>query len=369
MSEATDKSKPNGEGRDTDTKSGELYMPPPDSQGSPAPAGGATKPAEAPLPPPPSFGRQMAQLIIIPAIIVAVAVGVALLFGKLGAPQSLDNEFLRLEQSSGGGRMALGLQDPRYQERCRAAANIATQLPEIKSDDERAKMSKRLITILSSNVTPDEDQLQVYLLLAIGMLGRDEALPVILERAASPHDNVREAVVNAIVRWPNGEKARAALPQIRAMVADKSPTTGATSAFTVGFLSQRGDESSIAALRGAMGNTETKYREVKWNAAIALARLGDEGGAKFVADVLLDRKALSQMSAGEEGAELAINMPVGMQDRVILRSLGSAEAIDHPAVWQKVRELSTQDANKAIQKVARELTIKKDEPKHSAKGE
>lgn len=368
MSDATDKTTPDGDGHRADEKTGELYMPPASGRGSPAPAGDAAKPGDAPLPPP-SFGRQMAQLIIIPGIIVAVAVGVALLFSNLGAPQSLDNEFLRLEQSSGGGRMALGLQDPRYQERCRAAANIATRLPEIKTDEEREKMSKRLIGILANNVTPEEDQLQVYLLLAIGMLGRDEALPVIVERSTSPHDNVREAVVNAIVRWPNGEKAREALPRVREMVADNSPATGATAAFTVGFLSKRGDETSIAALRGAMGNTETKYREVQWNAAIALARLGDEAGARYVADALLDRKALSQLPSGEEGASLAINMPQAMQDRVLLRSLGSVEAIDSPLVWAKVREIAKSDPSKGIQKVAKELVIKKDAANPGAKAE
>lgn len=308
------------------------------------------------VPAPPSLGRQMAQLVIIPGVIVLVAVGVALLFGKVAsASDSLENQLLKLKQSSGAGKMAFDLQDPRYKDRSLAAYNIATLIPTLKEPADRLKVSKALTEILERHVSPQEEMLQVYLLTAIGQLGQEGGLDAIRQRLTAEHAKVREGAVGGILAWPNPQEARIALPALTAALNDASPMVREKAAAAVGELATAGDDAAIKALREAASASGSEMREVVWNASIALARLGDAQGARFVADVLLDRSALAQMPEGEAGSAAQEKMSRTTQDHVILSTLAAARTMTDPQVWDKIREIADRDPNRAVQSAARQL--------------
>ena len=330
----------------------------------PPPLPGETDAASAPVvvPAPPSFGRQAAQLVVIPALIVAVAVGVALLFGKIaGTAETLDSQLARLRQSSGGGRMALGFQDPAYKDRCLAAYNIAQMIPNLKASDERLKTSQALIDTLDHYVEPSEDELQLYLLMAIGQLGQPGGLDVITARLQSDRSKVREGAIAGILAWPDVTQAKVALPTLTKLLADDSPMVREKAAAAVGALASPGDPTVIAALHQAMtfsgtgASSDVSDREVAWNAAVALARLGDPVGSQFVARVLLDRRALAAMPADDSSSDAQQPMSPAIQDRVILDTLAVAPGMTDPVVWDKIQEIADKDPNRAVQAAARQV--------------
>ena len=126
-------------------------------------------------------------------------------------------------------------------------------------------------------------------------------------------------------------------------------------AAALGELADPNDQQVKASLHEAMASTGTEMREVVWNAAIALARLGDEQGAQFVATVLLDRQTLAQLPAGESAPAGQETLSRSLQDRVILSTLAAARTMTNPKVWDKIKQLADKDPNRAVQSAARQV--------------
>ena len=310
-----------------------------------------------------SFGRKVAQLVVIPAVIASGCVVVLVIFGLLaGQPQSIDEHLARLRQSSGiGHNLPGGLQDPRYKDRCHAAHVIAQMLPGIDDDDERGRVSVALVDILDNNVAMGEDVLESYLLIAIAQLGQEGGLEAILSRAASPQDTVRQGVVAAISAWPADRRQEPdqALSVLRTLISDASPQVSAMAAAVAGDWATPDDAMMIATLRAALQDTAGRTDDTYANAAIALARLGDANGSAIVANVLLDREALAKIAKSQTIGQLHERQVGAMVDRMLLTTLASAEKMPAPCVWEKIKALASDDTSLPVKKTTLELLNRK----------
>ncbi len=341
-------------------------MPPLKPAGSTPVSGPSANPAVTTIEAPPSFGRQMAQLVIIPAVIVLVSIGVVALLGMLvRSPDSIDHLLVRLQQPIGMGRTAMGLQDPRYLDRCRAAQDLATRIPHLTDALERAKVNEVLIATLAQINDPQQDvELQTYLLLAIGLLGEDGGLDVILDRLATGEGKLVEAAVGGVLAWPDVEAARRATPDLVRVLNNKDALVRAEAAAALGKLAEPDDAAAIAALAQAMEVVGSEGRDVAWNAGVALAKLGDRRGIAMVTGLLLNREALAQLPAGETGAEAAQLMPPSLQDRVMVHTLANVMSSDgtthtvhmkDSAIWDKIGELAEKDPSREVRRAAQAL--------------
>ncbi len=324
---------------------------------------GQSDPAQPPPQPTPTpFGLQIAQLVVIPAVIVGVCIALAWGFALLaGAKDSIDTHLMKLRQSSGAGRMAMGLQDPRYKDRGLAAYNIATMIPAISNPTEKKRISDALVEILDQHVAPDEQVLQAYLLMAIGQLGQPGGLEAIITHTQATHPFARQGAVSGVLNWPDQRDARRALPGLTSMLADDSPMVRASVAASLGRLAEPGDKQVLTQLRAAMEDSVgIKMREASWNAAVALTRLGDANAARFVAGVLLDRDTLSQLPADQPAAGSpgeSPKMPPGAADRVILATLASLSDSNDPLIWDKIQRLADSDPSRVIRNAASQLVL------------
>ncbi len=308
------------------------------------------------LPPPPKFGKQMAQLVVIPALIVIFCIGMAIMFGMLaGAQTSIDAYLMKLRQNSGAGRMAFNMQDPRYKDRGLAAYNIATLIPDMKDPAERLRVSEALAEILDHYVGDEEDMLQAYLLLALGQLGQECGFEPILIGLGSKHKTVRQAAIGGLLSWPDKTEAAVALPQLAVALGDEDPLVATEAAVAIGELAQSGDAVMIAALQDALGRTGTGWRELGWNTAVALARLNDSLGSQIVAEVLLDREALALLPMAQQGPAAQRMMSPAGQDRIILSTLTASVDMQDERVWAKIKLLAEKDSNRVIRKAATQL--------------
>jgi hypothetical protein len=314
----------------------------------------------------------MATLVVIPALIVIVAVGVAFVFGSLTAThETLEDQVLRLRQSSGAGKLPLGLRDPRYKARFQAAANLAEMMRDV-SAAQRPRLTAELIEILDDSVEPQEEDIQRYLLAAIARLGQDQGLRAILARQNAPDPGVREWVATATGVWLDavnqaGEPITPALhaEAVAVMVKlsnDASPLVARPAVMMLGLLTTPNDSQAISALRAAMATTGSDRQEVGWNAAVALARLNDLLGSQRVAQVLLDRHALSELIVGGSGPGSHEKLSVDQQTRVILSTLAAAEGMNDPHVWARIDELSESDPDRGVRHEARKLILARERP-------
>ena len=273
------------------------------------------------------------------------------MFGLIaGTETDIDTHLARLRQSGGRGRMAFDLQDPRYKDRSLAAYNIATMIPNVKDAKERQRISEELVDVLSHQVADSEESLQVYLLLAVGQLGQKGGLKALLARMESRSPRVRQGAVGGILSWPDRQAARVTVPALIEALNDADALVVAEASAALGELAETNDESATAALRDVLERGSSDMRDAAWNAALALARLGDEKAARIVAGVLLDRDALVEVA----------QLKRGMQDRVILSALSVADDMTDPKIWDKIRRLAADDPNLRVRSQALNLLARRD---------
>ena len=130
----------------------------------------------------------------------------------------------------------------------------------------------------------------------------------------------------------------------------------AIAAAAVGQIAGPQDQQVIESLRSSMQNADgLEMREARWNAAVAMAKLGDAQGGRFVADVLLDRAVLAAMPAGETGPSVEQKMTRGMADRVILSTLASIYQTDDEQIWDKITQIADNDPSRVVKTAAEKL--------------
>ena len=136
------------------------------SGGEPAGAGGAS-PGEQVLPEPPS-AKLIVQLFLVPLIIVAAAVGIMFLIGRLaGGTPSFEDALARL-RNPGGGRTADLLVGPGSKQRYMDAKTVADKLLKTGATPaERARISNALVDVLDKHTTDREGDVRHFLLLAV----------------------------------------------------------------------------------------------------------------------------------------------------------------------------------------------------------
>ncbi len=298
----------------------------------------------APLPPLPTFGKQVLQLFVIPAIIVLVAVAVIVPIARLaGSRVSIENQ---LDILGGTG----GLEKDRWT----AAHQVARMIPSIK-DEERAGIHAHLVETLRKSPEDEEHPLRAFIILAIGQLGQPGGLEAILPHADSPRAETRHSVAQAVLVWPDQQEARIALGALTKLLNDNQLRTQVLAAQALGLVAQPGDTSAINALLAVQQNNRSD-RDLVWAASLALAKLGVSEGNNTVANLLLDRTALSQVTdVLDDGTKTDRTLSPNQQSLVIQRTLEHAPAMTDAMIWDKIQLLAEHDPDTAVRVRAGEL--------------
>jgi hypothetical protein len=140
------------------------------------PAKGTATSDLTPLPEPPSM-KLIVRLFLIPALIVAAAVGVMFLIGRLaGSPPGFE-EALNGLKTEGGERTAEWLVGPGAKQRYLYAQALTDQMKQGMSEPERIQTADRLIELLDKYVHPQEGQVQNFVLLALGRVWQGDRSP------------------------------------------------------------------------------------------------------------------------------------------------------------------------------------------------
>jgi len=346
------------------------------AQGSPDvtptdPAAGQAEPSSSTEVTPPSFGKQIAQLVIIPAVIAIAGILIVTMFGVL-APKAADVEDLIAKISQQGGVGKIGpFSDPRNSERYRAAATLSQMLREHReaetskpgsgelTAEQLGLIHSEMVTLLSREGQQIDALLHAMAVLIVGQTGQDDGLEVVVTAMGHPDAVVRQFSIKAMLAWPDREQASAQRDRVRPLLTDSDMAVRVEAAMTLGALASEADAEIVQALRDAMLTTDGQSRDLRWNAAVALARFGDEQGSIFVAEVLLNREALAKLPAEETGAGATRDMPEQAQDQVIWLTLHAVDDMTHPAVWDKIEWLSEHDKNAAIKQKAGQLLDQK----------
>lgn len=310
---------------------------------------------------PPSVGRQAAQLFIIPSLIVMAGMGVMILFvWIINHERSLRDDVAALRGCAGSGRGVAGMLEPAFKDCMSKAHGIANRIPSMTDPEARAALSEDLTELFEQDVTDEEGLLRQWLPMAIGQLGVKGSEGVLFQALEHQGEATRVGALKGLLAWPDqdaqraGRTARAALPRVMPLLHDGTPDRVMFAAMLLGEIGLPEDEGLADHLVKVLGRDGLAWRDARWAAAVALARLGDRRGSRVVEAVLLDRAVLATLPVGPE-AKQGSTMPSPMQDRVIFQTLRSAGEMTDPAVVAKIRSLAADDVSPLVKKQARDL--------------
>jgi hypothetical protein len=238
------------------------------------------------LPPvePPSAGF-LVQLFLVPGLIVAIIVGVWLTFHWLAHLGQDPQAYVRTLRRDNEGRW-------------QAALNLANDLrgpggATLKADDSLAgELGRILEDEAKSGRTGEQSQmLRVYLCRALGEFTTSKALaPLVARSKDTANPQVARAAIEALAVLSTtlasaGQPADGAELADAVVAASRSEDAGLRSAaaFTLGVVGKNGAGQAVDRLGNLLGDASD---DVRYNAAIALARLGNDSALDTLGEML-----------------------------------------------------------------------------------
>jgi HEAT repeat protein len=215
------------------------------------------------------------QFVVFPLGVVAIAVLIFFLFGKLATDEQGIPDYLNAIRSGSS------------HERWQAAYQLSKSLK--RGEAKRYPNLEHDVATLYANSKSDDPRIRRYLGMVLGQLGDRRATPILLDGLNDHDADNRIYALTAL-----GElRDPAAIPRISKAVTDDDKDVRATAYYTLGAI---GDPAAVPVLAAGL---QDETPDVRWNAAIALARLGDPRALGVLREVL-DRSRLNGVTGMRE---------------------------------------------------------------------
>jgi HEAT repeat protein len=259
------------------------------------------------------------QFVVFPLGIVAIAVGIFFLFGRIASDEQTIPDYLH-EVKSGGRR-----------ERWQAAYQLS-QLINVGD----AKKYPNLVDDVGKVYTDakaDDPRIRQYLSMVLGNLGDRRATPLLVDGLADPAPETRIYAALALGRLHDP----AAVPPLLKVFQSDERDVRKAAAYALGEI---GDMRALPALGTALNDP---IADVRYNAAIALARLGDTRAIGVLRE-MLDRKRLDAVPG----------MRPDQKDETVLAAIPAVKKIAPEEAKQLLVPLAKSDPSLQVRSAATE---------------
>src|SRR5262249_42613592 len=228
----------------------------------------------------------IAQFFLFPLIIIAICIGIFLLFGYLTYEQKTPQEYLTEVRT--GSELCC-----RWQSAYELSNLIASQKEKLRNTN----FVNDLITVYQGSRGGDP-RIRRYLALTMGHLGDSRAVPALIEGLNDP--DTENQMNNLLALGSIADKSATA-----SVVQRLSSTDPAVRKMAAFVLSALKDPSAIHDLQGSLTDSN---EEVRWYAAIALAQVNDASGSDVLMK-LIDHGYIDKLQGytAEQRSQLLIN--------------------------------------------------------------
>jgi HEAT repeat protein len=227
----------------------------------------------------------IAQFFLFPLIIIAICIGIFLLFGYMTYEQKTPQEYLSDVRT--GSELCC-----RWQSAYELSNIISSQKDKLRNTD----FVNDLIKVYQTS--RNDPRVRRYLALTMGHLGDPRAVPALLDGL---NDTEPENQINTLLAL--GTIAdKSATPAVVERLTSNDPAVRKMSAFVLSALK---DPSASHDLEIALNDTSD---EVRWYAAIALAQINNAAGVEVLMK-LIDRSYVDPLQgfSAEQKSQLLIN--------------------------------------------------------------
>jgi hypothetical protein len=228
----------------------------------------------------------IAQFFLFPLIIIAICIGIFLLFGYLTYEQKTAQEYLREVQT--GSELCC---------RWQAAYELSNMMSSQKEKLRNSDFVLDLVRVYQGSRDSDP-RVRRYLALTMGNLGDPRAVPALVDGLG---DAQLENQIYSL--WALGSIGdTSATPEIIKKMGSSEPSLRRTSAYVLGVLK---DQRGLYPLQVLLNDP---VEDVRWNAAMALAQMNDASGAALLMK-LTERSHLDTLTGmtAEQKNELLIS--------------------------------------------------------------
>ena len=275
------------------------------------------------------------QFFVFPMAIVAVCATVFVVFGLISAEGKTPRSYLA-EVRAGGGLFNV--------KRWQAAFALANSLETHKDLGRSDPQFVDEVVGLFQDSKGDDPLIRRYLALALGRLGDRRAVTCLrqaLDEATAESDS--QTVIYAA--WALGVLGDpAAVPELVKLGASDDPGVRKASVHALGAFDT---PEAQAALRSALADG---VDDVRWNAAIALGRRGDERAAPVLL-AMLSRASLESVTV--RGAAAAERPSPDQVEAALLEASAAAVRIPDPALRAALERLRDLDPSLKVREAAR----------------
>lgn len=295
---------------------------------TPEPLAGGAVPEEPPVRQSTPF--LVLQFFIFPLSIVAVCVAVFVVFGMIASEGKGAREHLADVRNGGANR------------RWQAAFELAKVLQAGKDPALADPAFTAEVAKVFQDASGDDPRVRRYLALALGRIGDRTAVPALLQAVDDAGaDGARsdpETQVYAI--WALGVIGDPqAVPRLVALAGSDDPGLRKAAVHALGaFSTAPSREALVSALADPVA-------DVRWNAAIALARHRDPAAAPVLL-AMMDRRELARVTGlGDE-----------QRSEAMVQAVEAAAVIDDPRLQQAIRALRDSDPDLKVRQAAHAAT-------------
>ena len=286
--------------------------------------------AEAPEAEPEAPPRQttpflVLQFFIFPMAIVAVCVAVFVIFGLIAADGKGARAYLDEVRTGGANR------------RWQAAFELSKVL-QARKDPALADPSfaDELVRVFTGAGT-DDPRVRRYLALALGRLGDRRAVPALIQAADPKGDASTDPDTQVYAVWALGAIGDPqAVPTLVALA--RSEDAGVRKAAVHALGSFLGEEATAALLTAVNDPAE----DVRWNAAVALARHRDPAAAPVLLQ-MMDRQHLATIP----------DLTAEQREEAVLQATQAAAVVPDPSLRAALEGLRDSDPNMKVRDTAR----------------
>ena len=265
------------------------------------------------------------QFFVFPMAIVAVCVAVFVIFGLVAGESKGPSGYLNDVRTGGANR------------RWQAAFELAKELQSGKDPALRDPKFASLLRDTFEQAKTDDPRVRRYLALALGRLGDRAAVQALVAAAAPPGGEAADPETRIYAVWALGALGdEAAVPTLLALARDEDPGLRKSALHALGAFASDDARQALAA------GLEDAVEDVRWNAALALARQKDERAAPVLGQ-MLDRAHL---------AEVAGLRPDQAQE-AMLQAVAGASGLADPSLQSALEKLRHGDRDLKVREAAR----------------
>lgn len=279
--------------------------------------------ALAPAPERQSTPFLVLQFFIFPMAIVAVSVAVFVVFGLIAAEGKNAREYVAEVRSGGASR------------RWQAAFELSKLIQSGKDPALRDPRFVPELVALFTDAASDDPRVRRYLALALGRLGDARAVPVLL---AAVQDTGPEADSETLIFsiWALGAiRDPAALGDLVRLASVEDAGVRKAAVYALGAIP---GEAAQVRLRESL---QDGVADVRWNAALALARRGD-AAARATLGGMLDRATLAQVA----------DLTPAQKEEVLAQAVAAAAHVLDPELRATLERLRQGDPSVKIREAA-----------------